>query len=145
LNLSNPNDGRGPILAAGIEGETRTLTLHLAVVFLSRAGFKITFLGPDLPWPAFIDAVRRVRPAAVLLSATNEQAAETLGIWLDRLATLQDESGIIYANIPVCYNGRIFVQQPSRRDILRANFLGPAAQDSVSVVEAAIRNTPHLI
>src|SRR4051794_4072677 len=86
LNLSNPNDGRGPIIAAGIEGELRTLTLHLAVVFLSRAGYKIYFFGPDLPWPALIQAIQRIRPATVCLAATTTQTASTLSSWLDRLA-----------------------------------------------------------
>jgi DNA-binding transcriptional MerR regulator len=142
LNLSNPNDGRGPIIAAGIEGELRTLTLHLAVVFLSRAGYKIYFFGADLPWPALIQAIQRIRPATVCLAATTTQTASTLSSWLDRLAVLEDDSGINYADLPVCYNGRIFIEQPNLRDTIRGHFLGPSAQDAVSVVESVTRHNP---
>ena len=47
LNISNPNDGRGPVLSAGVAGEESDLTLLLCSVFLSRAGYKVIFLGPE--------------------------------------------------------------------------------------------------
>lgn len=139
LNLSNPNDGRGPILMAGIEGEHLTLTLHLAAVFLSRAGYRITFLGPNVPWRAFAEAIRISNPAVVCLSVTTQAAFEMLIEWEGRLQVLRDESGIDYARLPLCYNGRIFIERPDLRQHVRGQFLGPAAQDAVSVIDEAIR------
>ena len=144
LNLSNPNDGKGPILAAGIEGETKTLTLHLASVFLSRAGYRISFFGPDLAWNAFIQAVQITNPAAVCLSVTTPESLDQLRTWMDRLQTLEDESGFQYASLPICYNGRVFLDHPESCQNLGGYFVGASAQDAVSVVEHAIRSRVHI-
>ena len=141
LNLSNPNDGRGPVLMAGVEGEHRTLTLHLAAVFLSRAGYRITFLGPDVPWSAFVEAIRIAQPAVACVSATDLPAFKTLLAWQENLRDLRDDTGIDYANLPLCYNGHIFVHQPELRQQLSGKFLGSSAQDAVSVVDELIRST----
>jgi MerR family transcriptional regulator, light-induced transcriptional regulator len=139
-NLSNPNDGRGPILSTAVEGEDHDLTLLLSAVFLSRAGFRMVFLGPNLPFDAFTAAIRIVRPAAVCLAATTEPAVATLREWQTRLSTHNDGSSTEYGRLPVCFSGRVFVDQPELRDQIDGSFLGRAAQDSVAVVEAAIAN-----
>jgi hypothetical protein len=139
-NLSNPNDGRGPILSTAVEGEDHDLTLLLSAVFLSRAGFRIVFLGPNLPFDAFTAAIRIVRPAAVCLAATTEAAVATLREWQMRLSTLANGSSAEFGRLPVCFSGRVFVDQPELRDQIEGSFLGRAAQDSVAVVEAAIAN-----
>jgi hypothetical protein len=139
-NVSNPNDGRGPILASAVEGEEHDLTLLLAAVFLSRAGFRLVFLGPNLPYDAFTEAIRLVRPAAICLSASSEATAATLQSWIGKLRANANGGVIDYGQIPICYSGRIFLDQPEIRDRIDGGFLGPAAQDAVSVVEAAIAN-----
>jgi len=140
LNLSNPNDGRGPVLLAGIEGEHRTLTMHLASVFLSRAGYRISFFGPDLPWPAFVEALRLSRPAVVCLSVTDRPSFDQLLAWQERLKTVSDDSGFDYQGLPICYAGRIFIEDPERRRQIRGHFLGHAAQDAVAVVDEVLRS-----
>jgi hypothetical protein len=140
LNLSNPNDGRGPVLLAGIEGEHRTLTLHLAAVFLSRAGYRIEFLGPDVPWDAFVEAIRIAQPAVVCLSATDQPAFDRLLQWQDRIRNQRDDSGVEFDKLQYCYNGRIFVERPEIRRQLTGQFLGSSAQDAVAVVDELIRD-----
>lgn len=142
-NLSNPNDGRGPILSTAVEGEDHDLTLLLSSVFLSRAGFRIVFLGQNLPYDAFVSAIRIVRPAAICLAASTEEAVVTLRDWQYRLAAHPGDSSALFDKIPICYSGRIFVEQPELRDQVHGSFLGRAAQDSVAVVEAALQNLPH--
>lgn len=139
-NLSNPNDGRGPILATAVEGEDHDLTLLLSVLFLSRAGFRTVFLGPSLPAEAFISAVRIVRPAVICLAAATEASVETLRDWQCRLATHADGSGVQFDQIPICYTGRVFVEKPELRAQVHGRFLGRAAKDSVGVVEAAMEH-----
>lgn len=139
-NVSNPNDGRGPILASAVEGEEHDLTLLLAAVFLSRAGYRLVFLGPNLPFDAFTEAIGIVRPAAICLSASSDETAGTLQRWIAKLDEKSNGGGIDFGQIPICYSGRIFLDQPEYRDRIDGSFLGPAAQDAVSVVEAAIAN-----
>lgn len=138
-NLSNPNDGRGPILSTSVEGETRDLTLLLSAIFLSRAGYRMVFLGPDLAFDAFLAAIRIVRPAVVCLAAADETTAHTLQTWIQKLATVSDGTGTNYGKIPICYTGRIFVQQPMHREQINGLFLGPAAQGALEAVEAALK------
>lgn len=134
FNLANPNDGRGPVLSTAVAGETRDLTLLLSAVFLSRADYRVVFLGGDLPYEGLVSALRIVRPAVVSLAATRAESADTLQEWTERLQHARDESGASLGRIPVCYSGRIFLTQPERRERINGHFLGRAAVDSVSIV-----------
>lgn len=142
FNLSNPNEGRGPVLSAAVEGEKRDLTLLLSAVLLSRAGFRVVYLGNDLSFEAFASAVRRIEPAVASIAASHERTADTLHTWIDRMRTHSDENGVPYGSIPVCYSGRIFLNQPERREHIAGHFLGRAAQDSVAVVTSLLPQSP---
>jgi hypothetical protein len=138
LNISNPNDGRGPVLSAGVAGEDSDLTLLLSAVFLSRAGYKVIYLGPNLPYTALLHAVRQTRPAVVCLAAATEASAMTLMEWQSHLDTHRDDSGINWSTLPICYSGRIFLDKPDLQDSIKGRFLGHSAQDAVAVVESAV-------
>ncbi|HQY30754.1 MAG TPA: MerR family transcriptional regulator [Thermomicrobiales bacterium] len=135
LNLSNPNDGRGPILACAVEDEPRTITLHLAMVFLSRAGYRVCFMNQGVPWNAFQQAVAIARPAAVFLAANSEASYSVLLEWQDRLAALPAEAGFDFASMPICYNGQVFLDHPELRETIRGYFIGSAAMDAVAVID----------
>jgi cobalamin-dependent methionine synthase I len=141
FNLSNPNEGRGPVLSAAVEGEERDLTLLLSAVLLSRAGYRVIFLGSNLTFEAFISATRTVKPAVVAMAATRERTADALNEWTVRFRGYRDESGVPYASIPICYSGRIFLTQPERRERITGHFLGRGAQDSVAVVSSLLPQT----
>lgn len=138
LNYSNPNDGRGPIMSAGVAGEESDLTLLLSAVFLSRAGYRVVILGPDLPLEAFLNAVQIVRPAVVCLAASTEKAAMTLVEWQDKIANMNGSSGVDWSRVRICYSGRVFLEQPGLRNQIQGKFLGHSAQDAVAVVESAM-------
>lgn len=135
-NQSGPNDGRGPILSASVDGEYHDLTLLLSAYFLSRAGFRVVFLGPNLPFQALLSAMKTTRPIAVCLAATDESTAATLLEWNQRLTSLKDDSAFDYGSTPICYTGKIFVDQAELRTSINGHFLGNCAQDAVEVVEA---------
>jgi MerR family transcriptional regulator, light-induced transcriptional regulator len=143
FNLSNPNEGRGPVLSASVSDEKRDLTLLLSAVFLSRAGFRVVYLGANLAFDALISAIRSVRPAVISLAATREKTADTLQEWISQLHEYRDETGIPFSEIPICYSGRIFLSQPGRRERIDGHFLGRAAQDSVAVVSSLVPQSPH--
>jgi hypothetical protein len=121
-----------------VAGESRDLTLLLSAIFLSRAGYRIVFLGPDLAFDALTEAIRIVRPVAVCLAAADENTVETLKGWLPKLAKISDGAGMDYGKIPICYTGRIFVDQPETRDQIKGHFLGPSGQNAVEAVELAL-------
>jgi DNA-binding transcriptional MerR regulator len=138
FNVTDPNDGRGPIIAASVEGEEFDLTLLLSATQQTRAGFRIVYLGPNLPFDALLTAIKTIRPAVICLAATTETAASTLKDWKSRMTALKDPSGISFGSIPICFSGRIFLEQPQMRDTIDGHFLGHSAQDSVAVVESAL-------
>lgn len=138
FNVTDPNDGRGPLISASVEGEKHDLTLLLSAILLSRAGFRVVYLGSDLPFDALVAAISVVRPAALCLAATTVSAAATLKDWNHRLAAHTDSNGFKFGEIPICYTGRVFLDQPQLRNTINGRFLGHSAQDSVAVLESAL-------
>lgn len=57
----------GGVLLAGAEQEAHSLGLHALAAALRERGRGSLHLGPALPWPALISAVRRARPYTVVL------------------------------------------------------------------------------
>lgn len=138
FNVTDPNDGRGPLISASVEGETHDLTLLLSAILLSRAGFRVVYLGANVSFDALLAAINVVRPAALCLAATTATAAVTLKDWNHRLAAHTGSNGANFGGIPICYTGRVFLDQPQLRDTINGRFLGHSAQDSVAVVESAL-------
>lgn len=60
FNLSRPETGRGPIVAACLAGELHEVGLLMTDFFLSRRGYQILYLGPNLPLDDLIAAIRRL-------------------------------------------------------------------------------------
>ena len=142
-NVSSPNDGRGPILSAAVDGEMHDLTILLSAVFLSRAGYRIIFLGSNLPFESLTSAIGTVRPAVVCLAASTESSAATLLDWIGRLAKYGDGSGFDFAGLPICYSGRAFIDYPALQNGIAGRFLGHSAQDAVANVELAMMGKRH--
>jgi methanogenic corrinoid protein MtbC1 len=129
FNLSQPQRGRGPIVAACVEGELHEIGLLLTSLFLSRHGFKIIYLGANLPLADLVWVVRQVEPPLVLLSAT----AET---HLGRLA----EATTALRGTMVGYGGRMFVERPELCERVDGVYLGDDARVTVERVEGMLVN-----
>ncbi len=141
FNLSQPEPGRGPVVAACLEGELHEIGLLLTCLFLSRRGIKILYLGPNLPLDDLIETVRRLRPPLVLLSASTPEAAEHLAA-----ATCELKArGSIAAPEPyvptVGFGGGVFLERPELRSGIGGTFLGRDADEAVAAVDIALRQT----
>jgi MerR family transcriptional regulator, light-induced transcriptional regulator len=135
FNLSQPQNGRGPIVAACVEGEQHELGLLLTSLFLSRHGFQILYLGADLPLPGLLETVRDVRPPLVLLSATTKRTAERMVETVSALRSSND-CPTSATDVPlVGYGGRIFVDNAELRSRIDGVFLGRDARETVESVE----------
>jgi DNA-binding transcriptional MerR regulator len=79
--------GTGPrALLACMPGELHDLGLITFGLGLRDHGWRITFLGPDVPLDTLADTVAALQPAAVVLSATTSAAFEPRRDELGRLA-----------------------------------------------------------
>jgi methanogenic corrinoid protein MtbC1 len=142
FNLSQPQFGRGPIVAACVEGELHEIGLLLMCLFLSRSGFKIVYLGANLPLVDLLSVVQDLRPPLVLLSATAETHLERLK---EAIAALRGspsgDAGAVVAPM-IGYGGRMFVERPELCDGIEANFLSNDARATVARVEQMLTRIP---
>lgn len=138
FNLSQPHQGRGPIVAACVDGELHEIGLLLTSLFISRRGYRVIYLGPDLPLPGLMQIVRDMDPAMVLLSASSEESADRLA---DAAAALSSPAVLRSSTTPtVGYGGGIFATNPQLRDAVHGQYLGDdalAAVDSIERIMAA--------
>ncbi len=127
FNLSQPQRGRGPIVAACVEGELHEIGLLLTSLFLSRRGFKIIYLGANMPLDDLLSVVRNVQPPLVLLSATAEARLEHL-----------TEAAAALRGTMVGYGGRMFLQRPELRERVEGVYLGNDAREAMERVEGML-------
>ncbi len=141
FNQSNPNQGRGPIIAACVAGERHALGLLATAVLLSRHGFHIVYLGADLPLPDLLDTIDRLAPPMVLLSASRDDAAETLRTWTPHLKAPRGDRPIPV----IAYGGSVFTASSELRGSIDGVYLGHDARASVANTERVFANLPVLV
>lgn len=88
-------------LVACAPGERHDLGARIAADFLEMDGFDVTFLGADVPSDGLVEAVRRVRPDALVLSAATSLCFADLG---EAVARVHDAAPAL----PVLVGGRAF-------------------------------------
>ena len=134
-NLSQPQSGRGPIVAACVEGEMHEIGLLLTCLILSRAGFHTVYLGPNLPAEDLVQTVDRLRPPLVLLSAMSDLTIDHLGETIRslRASSRRRASGGMLPLIG--YGGGIFSARPDLRAEIDAEFIGRNPAEVVETVD----------
>jgi len=135
FNHSNPHEGRGPIVAACVEGEQHEIGLLLTCLFLSRRGYKILYLGANMPESDLVDTVRRVQPPLAILSATREETARRLVAAIPHLKAAMGPEARWRGLPAIGYGGHIFVAKPELRPNVDGCFLGTDAREAVANVD----------
>ncbi len=136
FNLSQPEHGRGPIIAACLEGELHEVGLLLTCLFLSRHGYRILYLGPNLPLDDLIDLTQRLRPPLILLSASTAEAAAHLAAASHEIRArcrIHDEPNPLPPAIG--FGGLVFIDRPELHRGVEGVFLGQNADDAISAVD----------
>lgn len=134
FNQSNPNEGRGPIVAACPEGEQHDIGLLLTCLFLSRRGYRILYLGANLPVEDLVDTVKAVQAPLVLLSATREETARRIHQVIPMLKRAVND--ISARDLPeIGFGGTIFLHHPELRTGIDGAYLGIDAREAVHSVD----------
>jgi DNA-binding transcriptional MerR regulator len=141
FNQSNPNHGRGPIIAACVAGERHALGLLTTAVLMSRHGFHIVYLGADLPLPDLLEMVDRLAPPMILLSASRDDTAETLRSWIPHLKAHRDDRPVPV----VAFGGSVFIESPELRSQVDGVYLGHDARASIANTERLLANLPVVV
>ena len=76
--LPEPPQPRGVVVAACPAGERHDLGLRMAAALWTAQGYRVHFLGADVPAESILDAVLRRRAGVLLLSAATESAYPAL-------------------------------------------------------------------
>jgi MerR family transcriptional regulator, light-induced transcriptional regulator len=88
LRLPDPAPPRGVVVAAGVPGETHDLGLRMAAGVWAAHGYRVHYLGGDVPVEAILEALRRRGASVLLLAATLAPHYAGLEAVLRAVATL---------------------------------------------------------
>ena len=138
FNLSRPEHGRGPVVATCLEGELHEVGLLMTSLFLSRRGFRVVYLGPNLPVSDLIETVQEMRPPLVLLSASTPEGALDIARSSRVIKAALNGSGPLQGGPEVGFGGKVFLDMPSLRDGVDGTFCGRDAEDAVAVIDRVV-------
>jgi methanogenic corrinoid protein MtbC1 len=78
LNAYDPARGHGLVLTACAPGEWHEVGALMLSLFLVRRGYRVLYLGPNLPLEQLPNHLEQLSPDAVCLSATMPESAEAV-------------------------------------------------------------------
>lgn len=131
----SPGRGRPVLLGCAAE-ELHEIGLLLVALFLSRRGWPVVYLGAAVPPGALRDAVRRLQPRLVVLSASSDETAHTLGEAATLLAALPEPRPLLG------YGGRAFAQHGASSAPPAGTYLGPDARTAAEQIDALLGTRP---
>lgn len=145
FNLSRPEQGRGPLVAACLEGEMHEVGLLLTSLFLSRRGYSVVYLGANLPLADLLEAVQRVDPVMVLMSTSTDLGARRLARASHILAGHHDPATGGPGSPLIGFGGGIYSEHPDLRHEVNGIFLGLNAVATVAAVDRALNGLADMV
>jgi DNA-binding transcriptional MerR regulator/methylmalonyl-CoA mutase cobalamin-binding subunit len=114
------------ILVGNPPGDRHTFPILILSLFMARRGYKVIYLGGDLPLEEMAETVHAIRPSVVVLSAQQLSSAASLRT----TAALMSDQGCA-----VGYGGLIFNRLPGLRQQIDGVFLGETLEKAPDVIE----------
>ena len=142
-NLSRPEEGRGPIVATCLEGELHETGLLMTSLFLSRRGFRVVYLGANLPVGDLVQTIEELRPPVVLLSASTPEAAVELARSSSEIKVMCRARCLDRYAPEFGFGGKIFNDMPFLREGVDGVFCGRDANEAVDRVERLLNQEPR--
>ena len=102
-------------------------SLMLAILLRSR-GYRVEYLGPDIPIEDLVDYAKQERPAMIILSASMEEAALEMRRLQEKLSRLRPAP--IFG-----YGGRAFNNRPELSQRVPGIFLGKSISEATDAVQ----------
>jgi methanogenic corrinoid protein MtbC1 len=115
------------IVAGCAPGELHDIGSLMRALFLRRHGYRVDFIGADVPLEDLCEYARAERPALICLSANSENAAQNLRRMDGCLAGLRPRPQF-------GFGGRVFNERPGLRATVPGLFLGEDARQGVARV-----------
>jgi methanogenic corrinoid protein MtbC1 len=103
-------------------------------VLLRRDGYRVEYLGPDVPIDDLVDYARYEHPAMICLSATCEKTSLELTRVQEKLSKLHP--------VPIFgYGGRIFNNNPEMRQCIAGHFLGETLDEAIQNIARLLKQS----
>ncbi len=133
---SSPHSTNGPLVLVGCAPEEyHELGAMFLALFLRRAGYRVVYLGQNVPMDSLQGMIRAMKPDAICISATRSETAASLY----ELREFLDDYSKQHGNAPVLsYGGQVFNRFPHITERLGGIYLGEDARIAVQ------RLTEHL-
>jgi MerR family transcriptional regulator, light-induced transcriptional regulator len=134
---SSPHSVYGPLVLVGCApDEFHELGAMFLAVFLRRAGFRVVYLGQNVPLESLQGMIAAMGPDAVCISATRAETAASLYQLSDYLEEMQRSAG----RAPLlAYGGQVFNRYPHITERLGGVYLGEDARAAVTALTESLR------
>lgn len=124
LHASPYNAGGRLVLVACAPDELHEIGALVIALYLRRNGYRVVYLGQNVPLDSLISMVRTLRPAVICCSAARPDSASNLRPLEGLVAEMGRQAG--YRPVLV-YGGLIFNRQPLLAEEMGAVYLGATA------------------
>lgn len=135
---SSPHNTNGLlVLVACAPEEQHELGAMFLSVFLRRAGYKVVYLGQNVPLESLTGMIHALQPRAVCISATRAESAaglHNLSIAFDQLKGKEGSAPLLV------YGGNVFNRFPHISERMGAVYLGENAATAVRKLNEHLRN-----
>jgi len=134
---SSPYNPNGPLILVGCAPEElHELGAMFLSVFLRRTGYRVVYLGQNVPLESLAGMIDALKPQAVCISATRAETAASLYNLRASLDQLQAREG--YAPL-LAYGGNVFNRFPHISERLGGLYLGEDARTAASALDERLR------
>jgi MerR family transcriptional regulator, light-induced transcriptional regulator len=124
---------QGPLVLVGCApGELHEIGPLMLALFLRRAGVHVAYLGQDCELEALVAAVAALKPAYVLLSASQPTSARALAVVGQRLRALPPPPP------PLGFGGKAFAQAPELTEAIPGHFLNGDLRQAIIAIKRSL-------
>jgi methanogenic corrinoid protein MtbC1 len=120
------------VVTTSAPGDWHDLGVLTVALFLARHGWRVVHLGGSMPTDDLLICLDRLRPSAVVVSASTAETAAAVSELAVRL-TEQHQAGVVLG-----FGGQIFEASPALQASVPALYLGPSAASAVERLDSAL-------
>jgi DNA-binding transcriptional MerR regulator len=126
----------GPILVACPPREDHTIAPLMLTLLLRQRGWRIVYLGANVPLARFEETISTLNPLLIILTAQHLISAANL---------LDIAEAISQNNIRIAYGGFVYIRNPALRTITPGHYLGDQLKNAAQVVEDILTGSPPIL
>jgi len=135
IAASPPPTRPGTVLVACPPGDEHTIAPLMLTLMLRQRGWKVVYLGANVPKSRFEETIRSIKPLIVILTAQHLKSAASL---LDLAEYLTQKE------VRVAFGGLIFNRNPELSTAISGYYLGNQLKNAIQSLEEVLTTVPPL-